>query len=359
MEPCPHRNIPVTAGLLILAATLAAPALAQDVVTIGVLDGGRAAPGIEVQILFLGEAWRVGETDADGRVRAPLDLVGLEPGDRIEAYLFDCGGTRTVTLAPPGEDAAAECERRGGAAMGCGCAALGAFRWGDDTTIELNPRPPGEDPPPLEERAEPRTPREPGALPVWVLGAGGGVASFTGLDVACEPEPAPAVTACDLTAERPTFRAALEFRPWEGVPFALTGDVGWTPDLEVEQTFAATADPRDPQSNRVVMDVLEMGGYGLARWPAGDSVDLWAALGFVWVFNSAEVETRFPPMGGRVTRESREDSGGRLGGRLGLDWWPGARAWGLRLQAGGVGGESGDADTGWHVAALLIFGGGR
>jgi hypothetical protein len=237
---------------------------------------------------------------------------------------------------------------------------LGEFRWGDDTTIELSPRPPGEAaaPPPLDRR-EPQRPRGPRALPVWVVGAGGGLASFTGLDVACDPEPAPAVTSCDLTAERPTFRAAVEIRPWRDVPFALAGDIGWTPDLEVEQTFAPTGDPRDPVGNLVVMDVLEAGGYALGRWPSGGAVDAWAALGFVWVFNSADVETRFAPLGSRTALDSREESGGRLGARAGIDIWPGARTWGVRLQAGGTGGEGDDADTAWHVAAMLVVGGGR
>ncbi|HUP19067.1 MAG TPA: hypothetical protein VM778_03840 [Gemmatimonadota bacterium] len=342
------------------AFLFAPPTLAQDAVTIRIVDGGRAAPGVEVQVLFLGEAWRVGETDGDGRVRAPVDLVGLERGDRIEVHLFDCGQARTVALVPPDEDPAAECERRGGAAMGCRCAALGAFRWGDDTTIELTPRPPGDAAaPPREDRREPRRPREPGVLPLWVLGAGGGLASFTGLDVACEPEPAPAVTGCDLTAERPTFRASIEFRPWPDVPFAFAGDVGWTPNLQVEQTFAASADPRDPESNHVVMDVLEMGGYGLGRWSSGGALEVWAALGYVWVFNSADVETRFGPLGSRTALESREDSGGRIGARAGMDWWLEARPWGVRLQAGGMSGEGDDADTAWHVAAMLVFGGGR
>lgn len=344
-------------GLAILALagalTVFGPgrAAGQETVSLRVLEAGRPVPGIEVVVLFLGEAWRVGETRGDGTIVAPIDLVGLEPGDRVGIHRMACGGPPVLVLAPPDEDARAECARRGGRAEACRCREVGSFLWGDDATIDLT----GETAAARPERRRER----PGAAPrdgaTWTAAVGGGLASFPDLDLACQPgAAAPPVASCDVEGEAPILRATLEVRPRADMPWlSLAADFGWATGLEVGQAFETSPNPREPRGNLVELDVLTLGGLAVGRWALSPSVDAVLALGYLWAYNRADVTTAFGPPDRTVT-EDREDSGGRVGGRVGIDWWRSDR-WGIRLEAGGMVGDEDDTDTSWHVAGLLLL----
>lgn len=341
---------------------------AQQPIELRVTEEERPVPQMRVVVLVEGESWLVGLTDGEGRIVVPTDLVGLTDGDRVGIYRAGCPNDERVVLVPPGESTERICTLRGPEGAPCGCVAMGAIVWGRSVAIDLMsgivpPEPaeePAAGPPPTEPSRDVREEPEAavGAPPAprperarWILAAGGGVSSWPNLDRACEaPLPAPLVS-CDVEAERPTFRVAAEYRLRElGLPLAVAAGVGYTPGLEVEHRLQPSPSPRVPDRSVVEVDVVTFEGYGVARHPARTDLDLFLALGYVWAYNRAEATSDFE---GLRRTEERDDSGGRLGARAGLDWW--REGWGIRLQLGGMAGEGDDVDTSWYGTAMLLI----
>jgi hypothetical protein len=76
------------------------------------------------------------------------------------------------------------------------------------------------------------------------------------------------------------------------------------------------------------------------------------ALGYVWAHDRVTATTTFANTTGT---DERTASGGRFGARAGADWWPSDRAWGLRLEAGGMTGDEDNIDAAWSVGAMILF----
>lgn len=341
-------NAVATAALLAFA--LGAPsARAQELVDIEVVAAGMSLAGVEIYVFALGEAFLVGETDASGVVTAPPDLVGLEPGDRLEVQQLVCAGGRAVLLVPRDEDSEDECRRRRTEDPSCACGSLGEVRWGERVAIDLvSAEPPVADVEP--EYDEPDwDDGEPGLT--WVVGAGAGWSSWPNLDQACAG--APTARTCELEAEAPTFRGSVEARRPD-FPISLMGAVGYTTGLTVDQTFDQSSNPLNPRRNVVEMDVLTFEGYGVGRFAASESVSAFVALGYVWAHDRVEATTTFGSSGTTGTDE-RTASGGRFGGRAGADWWPAGRSWGLRIEAGGMSGDEENIDAVWSAGAMILF----
>ena len=362
----PARATLAIAALLLLPPTIAP---AQGLVELRVVRYGTPVEGMVVSVLVEGEPWSVGATGGDGVVEAPIDLVGLSEGVEVVVFEIGCPGGENVLLVPPAESPERACELRGPGGRPCGCAPLGSFAWGGDATIDLGamavegagpggraetvpgPRP--------EPRAEPE-PREPGppagvapsARAPWTIAIGAGLSSWPNLDRGCRLRFRRSVSSCDVDAERPVIRASAEYRlDGLALPISLAGGFGYAPGLEVEHRLADAPGPRDPLRNTVEIDVLTFEGWGVGRYGARPDLDLFLALGYVWAYNRAEATTLF---GDLVRSEERDDSGGRIGGRAGLDWWRGER-WGVRFQLGGMAGEDEDIDTSWYGAISVLL----
>jgi hypothetical protein len=318
-------------------------AAAQEPLEIRVVAAGMTVAGIEVFVLVDGEPWRVGETDADGRVTAPGDLVGLRPGDPIEVHQVICSDDRSVLFVPPDESPESECERRRRGDPSCRCSSLGTVGWGGDVAVDVVAEPTS-----VPDYERPGRPR-------WWAGAGAGWISFPNLDKGCAA--APLAVACELEAEGPTFRVAGEARPRPDFPFSIMGAVGYTPELVIDHLFAASENPRDPRRNVSELEVVTFEGYAVGRFAAFSAADLFLALGYVWAYDRVEATTTFGD-GGTATEE-RADSGGRLGGRAGLDWWSAGGGWGVRLEVGGMTGEEEDIDTSWSAVGMVLVPVGR
>lgn len=336
------KGITVTA--LAAAALAAGTAAAQEPVEIRVVAAGMTVAGIEVLVLVDGDPWRVGETDADGRVTAPGDLVGLRPGDPIRVHQVICTDDRSILFVPPGESPESECERREREDPSCDCSSLGTVGWGGDVAVDVVAEPP------------PARARQRQSRPRWVVGAGAGWSSFPNLDKGCAASPL--AVACELEAEGPTFRVAGEARPRPDFPFSIMGAVGYTPELVVDHLFAASDNPRDPRRNVSELEVVTFEAYAVGRVAAFTAADLFLALGYVWAYDRVEATTTFGDDGLTATEE-RADSGGRLGGRAGLDWWSAGGGWGVRLEVGGMTGEDEDIDTSWSAVGMVLVPVGR
>jgi hypothetical protein len=329
------------AALVAIAALLGARgAAAQEPVEIRVVAAGMTVAGVEVFVLVSGEPWRVGATDSDGRVTAPGDLVGLRPGDPLEVQQLVCSEGRSLLFVPSDESADEECRRRRDEDPSCACGSLGTVGWGGNVTVDLVV-----EPPPVAVREERIRPR-------WVAAAGAGWSSWPNLDQGCAASPQ--AIGCQLEAEAPTFRLALEARSRPGSAFSLLGAVGYTPDLVVEHEFAPSPNPREPRRNVSELQVLTLEGYAVGRWGASAALDLFLALGYAWAHNRVEATTTFgtPDL---TASEDRSESGGRLAGRAGLDWWSASGGWGARLELGGMTGEQEDVAAGWSAVAMVLL----
>jgi hypothetical protein len=322
-------------------AVAAGPARAQAPVEIRVVAAGMSVAGIEVYVLVEGEPWALGATDGEGRVTAPGDLVGLRPGDPVEVHQLICAEGRTLLIVPSEESADAECERRRREDGSCDCGSLGIVGWGGDMAIDLV----------AEEPEPPQRVARGGGRPLWVAGLGAGWSSWPNLDQACAA--APLAASCSLEAEGPTFRASLEARRDPDSPFSLMAAVGFTPNLAVAHAFAPSASPREPRASEAELQVLTFEGYAVGRARAA-GLDVFLALGYVWAYDRIEATTTFGTAGLTAT-EDRSDSGGRLGGRAGADWWPAGRRWGARLEVGGMVGEEEDVDAGWSAVGMVLL----
>lgn len=350
----PMKPLLTTIALLAMLGG-ARVAAAQDLVDIQVVAAGMSVAGVEVYVLALGEPFLVGETDAEGVVAAPADLVGLEPGDRLEVHQVVCAAERAVLLVPSDESAEDECARRRDEDPTCGCGPLGGARWGGRVSVDLVAETPMADVAPDEEpgeepRDEPEGYDEPGVGGIlWTAAAGAGWSSWPNLDKACNAEPG--ARTCELDAEAPTFRAALEARR-PGFPLSLMAAFGYTTGLAVDQTFDATTNPLDPRRNVAELDVFTFEGYGVGRFAATPTVGIFAALGYVWAHDRIEATTTYGVEGPGV--DDRSSSGGRFGARAGADWWPDGRSWGLRFEAGGMTGDEDNIDAAWSAGAMLL-----
>lgn len=348
--------VPAFATVALAAGLLTPPAArAQTPIDLRVVEAGHPLAGVEAYVAFQGEAFRTGVTDADGRIPVPRDLVGLEDGDVIDAYSVECSGGRSVVLVPRGESIDPIVRGRRQQDPSCASREAGLFLWGDDVTIDLStgaamarrgPREEAAPPAPPEAGPVPR-----GAAPRWVVAAGGGYAVWPNLDLACGGAGG-ALASCDLVSEGPTARAEVGVHPWPDRPFGVRAAFGWTPGLQVDETYSAGT-PGAPARNVVDLDVFTFAGYGTARWPIRERLDLALALGYVWALNRADVTTTFGA-GDLTVTDTREDSGGRVGALAGLDWWARSGRWGVRLEVGGMTGKSDDIDASWHAGALLL-----
>lgn len=358
------RSLPVVVVLgALLLPGIARPLFAQEPVRLSIVEAGGPAPGIGVFVLVEGEPWEVGETDPAGRLPAPADLVGLEFGDLVAVREIACRERRSIVMVPPGSPGDAACATVG---PDCDCAPVGAFLWGDDVRIDLSTRSvaaaPGEAPP-RREVAEPpeRRAPEPGPSarprvtpggPSWSVAVGGGYAAWPNLDLACGSAGV-AVSDCTLTSDGPVARAAVEVRPWPDLPFGVAVDGSFAPGLEVDQTFPpSVSNAGGPSRSVSESDVWAVGGFGVGRVAVREDLEAFLGVGWVWAGARADVTTTFP--GELETTDERRDSGGRVAGRAGLEWHkPGAPV-GIRVEAGGMTGESDDLLAGWHVGALVV-----
>lgn len=363
------RTLAILAALLAWAGTAAA----QEPVALQVVTATGPEPGIGVFVLVEGEPWEIGETDAGGRIPAPSDLVGLEFGDLVAVREIACRERRSIVLVPPGAPGDAACATVG---PDCECLPLGAFLWGDAVRIDLSERAvaaaPGARPAPRAEadrpdpreadrpprepepRPEPRRPMDapPARGPAWTAAVGGGYAAWPNLDLACGSTGL-ASSSCDLASDGPVVRAAVEFRPWPDRPFGIAVDGSFAPGLEVDQTFPpSVSDAGGPSRNVVETDVWTVGGFGVGRLGVGESVDAFVGVGYVWAVARADATTTFG--GGLETTDDRQDSGGRVAGRAGLEWSRPGSPVGVRVEAGGMTGEEDDLLAGWHVGAMLL-----
>jgi len=346
----------LSASAALLLALGAGPAAAQELVNIEVTAAGMSLAGVEVYVLALGEPFLVGETDAEGIVAAPGDLVGLQPGERLQVQQVVCAAERAVLLVPSDQSAGDECARRRAEDPTCECGSLGTVRWDETVAVDLVAEAtPMADVPPAEVEEDDDDDvaawDEPGIGGIlWTLAAGAGWSSWPNLDKACASEP-DALT-CELDAEVPTFRAAVEARR-PGFPLSLMAAFGYTTGLGLDQTFNESTNPLEPRRNVADLDVFTIEGYGMGRFAASPTVGVFAALGYVWAHDRIEVTTTFGPTGGSGTDE-RSSSGGRFGARAGVDWWPGNRSWGVRLEAGGMTGDEDNIDASWSAGAMLL-----
>jgi hypothetical protein len=145
----------------------------------------------------------------------------------------------------------------------------------------------------------------------------------------------------------------IELYPWDWAGFGFVGEVTFTPELEVSQAFDTT-DPTNPLQNRIVMDVWTWGGYGLFNYILSENLDLFGAAGLLWVFNDGIVATDFRDPTGRLT-DNREDSGLRVAGKGGFNWWFSEGRWGIRGEVSLMSGENPDIDARWGVAGKLLI----
>lgn len=338
------------APIVLLALALGAPpvARAQELVDIEVVAAGMSLAGVEIYVLALGEPFLVGETDASGVVSAPPDLVGLEMGDRLDVHQVVCAEGRAVLIVPRDESPEEECRRRRTEDPTCACGDLGTVRWSERVAIDLV----SAEPPMAEGEPEYDEPEwdDDGEGLRWVVGAGAGWSSWPNLDQACAV--APTARTCELDAEAPTFRAAVEARRPD-FPISLMGAVGYTTGLTVDMAFDETTNPTNPRRNVAELDVFTFEGYGVGRFAASESVDAFVALGYVWAHDRVETTTTFG--GGTTGTDDRTASGGRFGARAGADWWPAGRGWGLRLEAGGMTGDEENIDAAWSAGAMVLF----
>ena len=337
-------------ALCALAASfLATSAAAQEPVEIRVTAAGMTVTGIEVHVLVDGEPWRVGETGPDGRLAAPANLVGLRPGDPGEVHQVVCADDRTLLHAPPGQEPDEECSRRRERNPTCGCGSLGAVAWDRDIAVDLvsEDSPLAARPPRDDAIAERPTGARAAGL-AWTLAAGAGWSSWPNLEEGCGGALRPA--GCRIEAEAPTYRVALEARP--DFPLSLLAAAGYTSGLVVAQNFGADPNPREPRTNEAELSVLTLEGYAVARRPIA-AVELFAALGYVWAYETVEATTTFGAAG-LTANEERADSGGRLGGRAGLDWWSAHRSWGARLEVGGMTGDGDAIDAQWSAVGMVL-----
>ncbi len=327
--------------LLALAAASFVPRglIAQEIVEVQVVAAGMSVAGVEIYVLALGEPFLVGETDAEGMVAAPADLVGLSAGDRLDVRQVVCAERRAVLLVPRDQDAGQECDRRKAEDPTCDCGSLPRTSWDERVVVDLV----SEAPP------EPRA--EPGRTIRWTVGGGAGWSSWPNLENACSAEPL--ARTCSLDAEGPTFRAAVQAER-AGVPLSLMAALGYTPGLGLDQAFDPTTNPLNPVRNVVDLDILTFEGYAVGSFSASETVDAFVAAGYVWAHDRIEATTTYGVEGASGT-DSRTSSGGRFGARAGFDWWPADRVWGVRVEAGGMTGKDDNIDAGWSVGAMFLY----
>lgn len=306
---------------------------------------------LEVLARLRDEDWALGRTNAQGGLSLVTVLFDLAPGTRVALYETAVGDAWVLLLVPSGEPYEAECQRTPG------CRRVGDFAWGDDAVVDLTA---GQ----IEARRDvPRTdrvrerpfeiPEEPvDRPPRFRAGLGGGYGIWPNLDMACDREGDPPQTSCSVTDGRPLFQGIAEYRPLPELGVGI--ELGYTPGLRIEQTFAPTEDPLVAVGHAVDVDVLTIGPYGSVGISIAPESQFFAAVGFVWAMNQAEAGTAYtrPP---REASEERSESGGRLAARAGLDWWAPGRRWGFRFQGGGMSGESDDLDMQWLGAVQLLL----
>lgn len=310
--------------------------------------------GVEVLFRMQAEDWTLGRTDAAGRIPLVTVLFDLSPGTRVAVYEAPGATGPAVFLVPPGEPYEAIC------AGEPNCRAVGVFAWGDDAVVDLASgdvevvrEAPRTDPVRRRPPFEPMDTRDPSALPRLRVGIGAGYGVWPNLKDACDREGDPPQSACEVADTRPHIQAILEYRARP--EFGLGLEMGYTPGLQVEQTFQATSNPLAAVAHAVDLSVLTIGPYGSTGFPVGTDAQLFAAIGFLWAINQGNAATAYDQPARQVS-EDRSESGGRLAARAGLDWWSPGRRWGFRFEGGGMSGASDDLDMQWLGAVKLLIG---
>lgn len=326
---------------LIVALLAAAPAAAQDTLVLQLLDSGKPVAETPVRD---GGGRTVGTTGADGRVAFDMSLLDFGKGDRVEVWVKECrdGRVEVVLVEAGSGDPCAEEDAAAG--EGCDCRRIGAFVWGPGrVVVDVGAG--------NVAHVPPRGGGGGGNAPPQLIGIGGGLAFFPNLEKNLEDVPGLAGSDSDPVA--PLVQAVYEARLSSRLPIVLGAEVQYALLGEQTQTFAGG--PGEPIRSMVDQTVLSTGLYGAFR-PSphfGNRTAFWQALGFWWVYNSAEIETFYEGIDEPVL-EDRSESGLRLGARVGVDHYFTPRA-GLRFDAGYTVGEGDDADTNWSLAAKWIW----
>jgi hypothetical protein len=288
---------------MLVVAWLVAAVGFQDVARgqeIRVHDAGSPVVDAEISLYLNGIESPVGTTNDEGRRRL---RGGIAEGTPVDVYLNACvDGSIELILAPqtdPGpciDELAAEGDR-------CGCRPIGPFIWGGGpVTVNLAPGA-------LTYVAQrPRPPASQVIRPKIQVGAGAGFTSWWNLDKGCQQ---PGALACEVASERPTYQGVIELYPWDWAGFGFVG-------------------------------VLS------------ENLDLFGAAGLLWVFNDGIVATDFRDPTGRLT-DNREDSGLRVAGKGGFNWWFSEGRWGIRGEVSLMSGENPDIDARWGVAGKLLI----
>lgn len=333
-----------TAGVIASLVLGAAPAVAQDTSILELLDSGKPVSDAPVKD---GTGRTVGTTDGRGTVAFDMALLDFGKGESVDVWVKECEGGRVeVILVSAGSDDPCAGER---AAPGdrCGCRKIGTFVWGPGRVVVD-----------VGAGTVVHTPAAvvggggfAGRTPPHLIGFGGGVSYFPNLEM--NVEDVPGLTGSDTDPLAPMIEGVYELRPTPRLPVALGFEFQYALLPDQTQTFVGGSG--EPTRSTIDQTALSTGLYGAFR-PAphfGNRTAMWAALGFWWIYNSADVETFYEGLEEPV-REDRSESGLRLGGRIGIDQYFTPRA-GIRLDAGYTAGDGDDADTNWSLGAKLIW----
>lgn len=334
-----------SAAVLVALAGFPESAAAQDALDMAVLNQGK----VRVSAVTGGEKEQIAETDDEGRVSLPSDVLNLGKGTPVTVNLATCGGETEVVLVPEGEpDRTCERAREGG---DCDCERLGVIAWGETTSVAIEVTAAG---------ATMTTGGTPaagaGGAGAAGSGAGGGppyvrVGFDAGAAFWSEMENAvcgqSGLGACEADESSLVLNPYVEVRP-SSLPVYL-GVGGFYSSLSYTQEFG---DPEAPTRAEGDLDATGADLFVRGFLPPEGSLSPWVMGGTTWLRNDATVRFTFP--GGETGTEERDESGFRVLAGAGLDWNLAGSLWGrASLKYRGGGGD--DADRDFSVGAGLGF----
>lgn len=315
----------------------AAPAIAQGILEIELLDRGKPIPNATVSAVEVGDLLSagkpVGTTGNDGKTRVEVTALNVPVGTRVEVWLRNCADGKTrVVLVPEGSSSRCQGDQVG-PEQSCECRRLGAFPWGpgrlvvDAGTGTVTRRPP-----PSVLTGARGGPRQ-------SLVAGAGISYFPNLEDVVRDQDG--LTGADVGVLGRTLYLGYEFQPVQRLPFALGLNASCTQFGQFNQTFVGMAG--GPSRSWLDFRVLTVGTRVGFRPPSEGPLGFFGFFEAMMAFNDLDLETEYPGLADPVVG-SRSQNGLRIGGGVGADLSLGDRL-GLRATLGYARGKGKDADA--------------